>query len=145
DARLALGQLAAYWRSRFPVPVIGITGSNGKTTVKELLASLLRQAAGEEGVLATAGNPNNDIGLPLTLLTLREGHRYAVIEMGMNHLGEIAYLSRIAKPNVALINNAGSAHIGELGSLEAIARAKGEIFEGLDKNGAAIINSDDAQ
>ncbi|HWA11643.1 MAG TPA: UDP-N-acetylmuramoyl-tripeptide--D-alanyl-D-alanine ligase [Burkholderiales bacterium] len=145
DARIALGQLAAYWRSRFPAPVIGITGSNGKTTVKELLASILRQAAGEDGVLATAGNLNNDIGMPLTLLSMREGHRYAAIEMGMNHLGEIAYLSRIARPNVALINNAGSAHIGELGSLEAIARAKGEIFEGLDKDGTAVINSDDAQ
>jgi UDP-N-acetylmuramoyl-tripeptide--D-alanyl-D-alanine ligase len=145
DARIALGQLAAYWRSRFPTLVVGITGSNGKTTVKELLASILRQPAGEDGVLATVGNLNNDIGMPLTLLSMREAHRYAVIEMGMNHLGEIAYLSRIARPNVALINNAGSAHIGELGSLEAIARAKGEIFDGLDKAGIAIINSDDAQ
>lgn len=145
DARIALGQLAAFWRSRFTIPLVAITGSNGKTTVKELLASILRQEAGADGVLATAGNLNNDIGMPLTLLALRPSHRYAVIEMGMNHLGEIAYLSRLAKPGIALINNAGSAHIGELGSLDAIARAKGEIFEGLDKNGCAIVNSDDAR
>jgi UDP-N-acetylmuramoyl-tripeptide--D-alanyl-D-alanine ligase len=144
DTRIALGQLAAFWRTRFAIPLIAITGSNGKTTVKELLASILRRAAGEAGVLATAGNLNNDIGMPLTLLGLREGHKYAVIEMGMNHLGEIAYLSRIAAPTVALINNAGTAHIGELGSVEAIARAKGEIFEGLGKSGIAIINGDDA-
>ncbi len=144
DPRIALGQLAAWWRSQFDIPLIAITGSNGKTTVKELLASILRQAAGEDGVLATAGNLNNDIGMPLTLLSLRSLHRYAVIEMGMNHLGEISYLSRLAKPDVALINNAGTAHIGELGSIEAIARAKGEIFNGLDNSGIAIINSDDA-
>lgn len=144
ESRIALGQLAAHWRSQFDVSLIAITGSNGKTTVKELLASILRKAAGDGAVLATAGNFNNDIGMPLTLLSLRGTHRYAVIEMGMNHLGEISYLSRLAKPGVALINNAGTAHIGELGSIEAIARAKGEIFEGLDKDGTAIINNDDA-
>lgn len=143
DTRIALGQLAAYWRARFAMPLIAITGSNGKTTVKEMLAAILRQSAGESGVLATAGNFNNDIGMPLTLLQLRAQHRYAVVEMGMNHLGEIAYLSRLAKPTAALINNAGTAHIGELGSIQAIARSKGEIFEGLDIGGAAIINSDD--
>jgi UDP-N-acetylmuramoyl-tripeptide--D-alanyl-D-alanine ligase len=145
DVRLALGRLAAFWRSRFDIPLVAITGSNGKTTVKELLAAVLRKQAGDEGVLATTGNLNNDIGMPLTLLRMEARHRYAVIEMGMNHLGEIAYLSRLAKPGIALINNAGSAHIGELGSLEAIARAKGEIFEGLAKSGCAIINSDDAR
>ena len=144
DTRVALGQLAAYWRARFAMPLIAITGSDGKTTVKEMLAAILRQSAGDNGVLATVGNLNNDIGLPLTLLQLRAQHRYAVVEMGMNHLGEIAYLSRLAKPTTALINNAGTAHIGELGSTEAIARAKGEIFEGLDMAGTAIINSDDA-
>ncbi len=144
DTRVALGQLAAYWRARFATPLIAITGSNGKTTVKEMLAAILRQSAGESAVLATVGNFNNDIGMPLTLLQLRARHRYAVIEMGMNHLGEIAYLSQLAKPTAALINNAGTAHIGELGSTRAIARAKGEIFEGLDMAGAAIINSDDA-
>ena len=144
DARFALGRLAAFWRGRFASPLIAITGSNGKTTVKEMLASILRQVAGDSGVLATAGNLNNDIGMPLTLLRLNAAHRYAVIEMGMNHPGEISYLSSLAKPTVALINNAGIAHIGELGSAEAIARAKGEIFEGLDKAGVAVINSDDA-
>jgi UDP-N-acetylmuramoyl-tripeptide--D-alanyl-D-alanine ligase len=144
DTRLALGRLAAFWRTRFALPLIAITGSNGKTTVKEMLASILRQVAGESGVLATAGNLNNDIGMPLTLLRLSAAHRYAVVEMGMNHLGEISYLSSLAKPTVALINNAGTAHIGELGSADAIARAKAEIFEGLDKTGIAILNSDDA-
>ena len=144
DCRIALGQLASWWRMQFDIPLVAITGSNGKTTVKELLASILRQAAGESGVLATVGNLNNDIGMPLTLLSLRRSHRYAVIEMGMNHLGEISYLSRLAKPGIALINNAGTAHIGELGSIEAIARAKGEVFDGLDKSGSAIINNDDA-
>jgi UDP-N-acetylmuramoyl-tripeptide--D-alanyl-D-alanine ligase len=144
DTRLALGRLAAFWRARFALPLIAITGSNGKTTVKEMLASILRQVAGESGVLATPGNLNNDIGMPLTLLRLNAAHRYAVIEMGMNHLGEISYLSSLAKPTVALINNAGTAHIGELGSVDAIARAKAEIFDGLDKSGIAILNSDDA-
>ncbi len=143
DTRLALGRLAAYWRSRFDIPLVAITGSNGKTTVKEMLASILRQIAGEAGVLATAGNFNNDIGMPLTLLRLTPAHKYAVIEMGMNHLGEIAYLSAIAKPDVAMINNVGSAHLGELGSVEAIARAKSEIFEGLAESGIAVINNDD--
>ena len=144
DTRLALGRLAAHWRSRFSLPLIAITGSNGKTTVKEMLASILRQVAGESGVLATVGNLNNDIGMPLTLLGLNASHRFAVIEMGMNHLGEISYLSSLARPTLALINNAGTAHIGELGSIETIARAKGEIFEGLDSSGVAILNQDDA-
>ena len=145
DTRLALGELAQHWREKFTMPVLAITGSNGKTTVKEMLAAVLKAAAGnDEAVLATQGNFNNDIGLPLTMLSMREQHQYAVLEMGMNHTGEIAYLTGLAKPNVALINNAGSAHIGELGSLEAIALAKGEIFEGLAQNGMAIINADDA-
>ena len=143
DTRLALGALAAYWRRQFVIPVAAITGSNGKTTVKEMLAAILREAAGPTGVLATAGNLNNDIGMPLTLLRLRATHRYAVIEMGMNHLGEISYLSKIAAPTVALINNAGTAHIGELGSTQAIARAKGEIFERLDAAGVAVLNVDE--
>ena len=144
DTRRSLGQLAAFWRARFAVPLIAVTGSNGKTTVKEMLAAILRQVAAESGVLATTGNLNNDIGMPLTLLRLDAGHRYAVVEMGMNHLGEISYLTSLAKPTVALINNAGTAHIGELGSADAIARAKGEIFEGLDESGTAILNGDDA-
>ena len=144
DTRLALGRLAAFWRARFALSLIGITGSNGKTTVKEMLASILRQVVGESGVLATARNLNNDIGMPLTLLRLTAAQRYAVIEMGMNHLGEISYLSSLARPTVALINNAGTAHIGELGSVDAVARAKAEIFDGLDDAGIAILNSDDA-
>lgn len=145
DTRLALGDLAAHWRGKFSIPLAAITGSNGKTTVKEMLASILRVAAGNEAhVLATVGNLNNDIGLPLTLLKLRQQHRYAVAEMGMNHFGEISYLTRIGRPTVALVNNATTAHLGGLGSVEGIAKAKGEIFEGLAPDGVAIINADDA-
>ncbi|MFN3396980.1 MAG: UDP-N-acetylmuramoyl-tripeptide--D-alanyl-D-alanine ligase [Sulfurimicrobium sp.] len=144
DTRLALGKLAAYWRSRLNLKLVAITGSNGKTTVKEMLAAILREAAGEEAVLATQGNLNNDIGMPLTLLKLRARHSYAVIEMGMNHPGEIAYLSHIAHPDVAVINNAGAAHLAGLGSVEQVARAKGEIFSGLTADGVAVINADDA-
>jgi len=144
DTRLSLGDLAAHWRQKFTLPLAAITGSNGKTTVKEMLASILRVATGDEGtILATQGNLNNDIGLPLTLLKLRQQHRYAVVEMGMNHTGEISYLTKISRPTVALINNATSAHLGGLGSVEAIAKAKGEIFEGLAAEGIAVINVDD--
>ena len=125
DTRLALGRLAADWRARFAMPVVALTGSNGKTTVKEMLAAILASNSGvREAVLATEGNLNNDIGMPLTLLGLREHHHYAVIEMGMNHAGEIDYLTRIAQPTVALVNNAQRAHVGILGSVAAIARAK---------------------
>lgn len=141
DTRVALGELAHYWRKKFDVPVVAVTGSNGKTTVKEMIAAILSADKGK--VLATKGNLNNDIGMPLTLLNLRAEHSHAVIEMGMNHLDEIRYLSNIACPQVAVINNAGTAHIGELGSREAIAQAKGEIFEGLAVNGIAVINADD--
>ncbi len=144
DTRLALGRLAAHWRAQFDIPLVGLTGSNGKTTVKEMLASILREVTGDaEAVLATQGNLNNDIGLPLTLLRLNAQHRYAVIEMGMNHAGEIEYLSRLADPDVAIINNASGAHLAGLGSVEGVARAKGEIFAGLKPGGAAIINADD--
>jgi UDP-N-acetylmuramoyl-tripeptide--D-alanyl-D-alanine ligase len=144
DTRLALGQLAAYWRTQFDIPLVAITGSNGKTTVKEMLAAILRVAAGsDEAVLATKGNLNNDIGMPLTLLQLNTQHRYAVIEMGMNHPGEIDYLTQLACPNVALINNASGAHLEGMGSIEAVAHAKGEIFAGLRHEGSAIINADD--
>ncbi len=144
DARLALGDLAAYWRKKINAPIVAITGSNGKTTVKEMLAAILKVAAGRDSkVLATQGNLNNDIGMPLTLLRADSHHSYVVLEMGMNHSGEISYLTNIAKPNVALVNNAGLAHVGELGSVEAIAQAKGEIFQGLTLDGTAIINADD--
>jgi UDP-N-acetylmuramoyl-tripeptide--D-alanyl-D-alanine ligase len=145
DARAALGRLAAAWRSRFPIPLVALTGSNGKTTVKEMLASILREASGNpDAVLATQGNLNNDIGVPLMLLRLRGHHRFAVIEMGMNHAGEIAYLTRLARPTVALVTNAGQAHVEHLGSVEAVARAKGEIFESLRPEGTAVLNADDA-
>lgn len=144
DTRIGLGQLAARWRARFRIELVAITGSSGKTTVKEMVAGCVRAAAGEDAVLATAGNLNNDIGVPLMLLRLRSHHRYAVIEMGMNHLGEIAYLTRLAAPSVALVNNAGTAHIGEIGSREGIAQAKGEIYQGLGEAGVAVINADDA-
>ena len=144
DSRLALGQLAAYWRQTMPARVVAVTGSNGKTTTKEMLAAILVAASGDAAsVHATAGNLNNDIGLPLTLLKTQSQHRYVVAEMGMNHLGEIDYLTHIARPNVAVINNAGIAHIGELGSRENIAKAKGEIFAGLDAQGVAVMNADD--
>ncbi len=145
DPRLALGQLAAHWRARFTIPLIGITGSNGKTTVKEMCAAILRADFGQNSVLATAGNLNNDIGLPLTLLKLRGTHRAAVIEMGMNHPGEIAYLTDIVRPTVAVVNNAQRAHLAGLGTLAEVARAKGEIFAGLAAEGSAIINVDDPQ
>ncbi|SCY18077.1 UDP-N-acetylmuramoyl-tripeptide--D-alanyl-D-alanine ligase [Nitrosospira sp. Nl5] len=150
NTRLGLGQLAAYWRSHFNIPVVAVTGSNGKTTVKEMIASILQQAVdaaeqidGEKKLLVTEGNLNNDIGVPLMLLRLRGQHVYAVIEMGMNHSGEISYLTRLARPGIALITNAGVAHVEELVSVEAVACAKGEIFEGLDQHGTAVINADD--
>jgi len=143
DTRLALGTLAAQWRARFSLPLIGITGSNGKTTVKEMCAAILRADFGQNTVLATSGNLNNDIGLPLTLLKLHTPHHAAVIEMGMNHAGEIDYLTRIARPTVALVNNAQRAHLAGLGTVEAVARAKGEIFAGLGEHGTAVINADD--
>ena len=140
DALLALGQLAAWWRTRYTCPVVGLTGSNGKTTVKELLAAILGRCG---ATLSTQGNFNNNIGLPLTLLRLRSSHRYAVIEMGANHPGEIAHLTRIARPDVALINNAGPAHLEGFGTVEGVAHAKGEIFSGLAPQGIAVINADD--
>jgi UDP-N-acetylmuramoyl-tripeptide--D-alanyl-D-alanine ligase len=144
DTRLALGRLAGHWRARFALPLVALTGSNGKTTVKEMLRSILVAHCGAPPmVLATEGNLNNDIGMPLTLLRLREEHHFAVIEMGMNHAGEIDYLTRIAQPNVALVNNAQRAHVGILGSVEAIARAKGEIYAGLKASGIAVVNADD--
>jgi len=141
DTRLALGRLARRWRERFSAPLVAVTGSNGKTTVKEMLAAIL----GTLGpTLATRGNLNNDIGVPLTLFGLRAEHRYAVIEMGANHPGEIAYLTEIARPDVALITNAGEAHLEGFGSVAGVAHAKGEIYGGLGPDGVAAINADDA-
>lgn len=142
DTRLALGRLAGAWRARFAIPLIGITGSNGKTTTKEMVAAILRASYGEEAVLATQGNFNNDIGLPLTLLGLNAGHAAAVIEMGMNHPGEIAYLTRIARPTAAVVTNAQRAHLEGMGDLQEVAREKGSIFEGLLPQGVAAIALD---
>lgn len=140
DTKRALGNLASAWRSQFNLPVIAVTGSNGKTTVKEMMASILSTT---KTTLATQGNLNNDIGMPLTLLRLSNSHQAAVIEMGANHPGEIDYLSKLAKPTVAVITNAGPAHLEGFGSIEGVARAKGEIYAGLDAAGTAIINADD--
>jgi UDP-N-acetylmuramoyl-tripeptide--D-alanyl-D-alanine ligase len=142
DTRLALGALAAHWRARFTLPLIAVTGSNGKTTSKEMLTSILKAAFGD-AVLATRGNLNNDIGLPLTLLALNAGYRAAVVEMGMNHPGEIAALTRIARPTVALVTNAQRAHLAGMGNVESIAAEKGSVFMGLASEGVAVFNADD--
>ncbi|MDD1623345.1 MAG: UDP-N-acetylmuramoyl-tripeptide--D-alanyl-D-alanine ligase [Methylococcaceae bacterium] len=146
DTRLALAELAGTWRRALgargneKLSVVGITGSNGKTTVKEMVAAIL---AVNGTVLFTQGNLNNDIGVPLTLLRLNEQHRYAVIEMGANHAGEIAYTSTCAQADVVIITNAGAAHIEGFGSLDGVAKAKGEIIETLQNEGIAVINHDD--
>ena len=140
DTRLALGRLAGGWRSRFTGPLIALTGSNGKTTLKEMIAAILRIRG---PTLATEGNLNNDIGVPLTLLRLNGDHACAVIEMGANHPGEIAYLTGLARPDVAIINNAGPCHLEGFGDVAGVARAKGEIFQGLKPDGVAVINRDD--
>ena len=140
DTRIALGKLANAWRKKFAFPLIAVTGSNGKTTVKEMLTAILSV---RHPVLATQGNLNNDIGVPLTLFRLSKQHEFAVIEMGANHAGEIAYLTDIAQPDVAIITNAGPAHLEGFGSLEGVAKAKGEIYGGLSETGTAIINADD--
>jgi UDP-N-acetylmuramoyl-tripeptide--D-alanyl-D-alanine ligase len=121
DTRYALGQIAQYWRKRFNIPVIGITGSNGKTTVKEMIAAILSSAFGTQHYLATRGNLNNEIGVPLTLFNLNTQHRAAVVEMGMNHPGEIARLAQIALPTVGLVNNAQREHQEFMASVAAVA------------------------
>lgn len=140
DTRLGLGTLATLWRRQFSLPLVAVTGSNGKTTVKEMLASILKRL-GE--TLVTQGNLNNDIGVPLTLLRLRSDHRYAVIEMGANHPGEIRYLAGLAQPDVGLITNAGPAHLEGFGDIRGVATAKGELFEQLGESQTAVINADD--
>lgn len=136
----ALGQLSALRREETPIPLIALTGSSGKTTVKEMIRSILSECG---PTLANQGTLNNDIGVPLTLLKLTPQHRYAVIEMGANHPGEIAYLTKLAQPDVAFINNIAPAHLEGFGSIEGVARAKSEIFQGLKKEGIALINADD--
>jgi len=140
DSLAALGAMAADWRSRFTLPVIAVTGSFGKTTVKEMMAAI---TATRGEVLATRGNLNNEIGLPLTLFGLDQRHRAAVLEMGANHAGEIARLAAIGRPTVGVVTAAGPVHLEGFGSLEGVARAKGELFAGLPDDGVAIINLDD--
>ncbi len=140
----ALANLAHAWRMKVNPKVFGITGSSGKTTVKEMLTCILRHHAGEEQVWATLGNFNNEIGLPLTLLQLTDKHKYAVIEMGMNHFGELSRLTRIACPDIALVNNAQRVHIGcGFDGVADIAKAKSEIYEGLNEAGVGIYPAED--
>ena len=142
DSRIALGELAALWRRQFDLPLIVVTGSNGKTTVTQMVASVLRAAAGE-GSLATQGNLNNDIGVPLTLLHLRSDHRLAVVELGMNHPGEIAGLAAMAQPTVALVNNAQREHQEFMATVEAVARENAACFAALPVDGTAVFPADD--
>jgi UDP-N-acetylmuramoyl-tripeptide--D-alanyl-D-alanine ligase len=147
DTRAAFGELARVWRMRFAIPLVGITGSNGKTTVKEMTAAIMRAGLGAAGeadpVLVTWGNLNNEIGLPRTLLYLNESHRAAVVEMGAARRGDIAYLARIAAPTVAVVTNAARAHLQGFGSIEDVAATKGEIYDALGADGVAVINRDD--
>jgi UDP-N-acetylmuramoyl-tripeptide--D-alanyl-D-alanine ligase len=142
DTRLALGSLGRAWRNRFDIPLVAVTGSNGKTTVTQMVASILRAACGD-AALATAGNFNNDIGVPLTLLRLRSQHRMAVVELGMNHPGEIAGLAELARPTVALVNNAQREHQEFMSSVEAVARENGAVISALGPQGCAVFPSDD--
>jgi UDP-N-acetylmuramoyl-tripeptide--D-alanyl-D-alanine ligase len=142
DTRAALGQLAAAWRARMHLPLVAVTGSNGKTTVTQMIASILRAWVGE-GALATQGNFNNDIGVPLTLLRLNAAHRCSVVELGMNHPGEIAQLAGMAAPTVALVNNAQREHQEFMHSVEAVARENGAAIEALGPTGVAVFPADD--
>lgn len=139
DTRLAFGELAAWVRQQVPARVVALTGSSGKTSVKEMAASILNQCG---NTLYTAGNLNNDIGVPMTLLRLTHEHEYAVIELGANHQGEIAWTVNLTRPEAALVNNLAAAHLEGFGSLAGVAKAKGEIYTGLPLNGIAIMNAD---
>lgn len=140
DTRVALGQLGAAWRDQGSVTVVGITGSNGKTTLKEMVAACLSRVA---PTLATDGNLNNDIGMPLMMSRIEPEHDYVVLEMGANHAGEIAYLTALAKPDVVAITNAAAAHLEGFGSVEGVAHAKAEILQGEPRPGVAVLNADD--
>jgi len=140
DVVRAMGDLARAWRVSLPVRLVAVTGSNGKTTVKTMLAAILARRA---PTLATRGNYNNEIGVPLTLAALGEKHRYAVVEMGCSQSGDIAYLAGIGQPDVAVVTNAGPAHLERLGDIEGVARTKGELFSALGPDGVAVINLDD--
>ena len=143
DSRKALGWIAAGWRGRFSLPLIAVTGSNGKTTVKEMIAAILVAHVGQEAAFATRGNLNNDVGVPLSLLSLTQAHRAAVIELGMNHVGEIAWLAGLASPTVALVNNAQREHQEFLAGPEATAVENGAVFQALGDDGIAVFPGDD--
>ena len=142
NSKLALGALATRWRAQFKLPLIAVTGSNGKTTVTQMIAAILR-ACKPQSFLATQGNLNNDIGVPLTLLRLRSEHAIAVIELGMNHPGEIAALAAMAKPTVALVNNAQREHLEFMATVEAVAKENGCVIAALAPNGVAVFPADD--
>ena len=144
DTRIALGEMACYWRRQFNLPLIGVTGSNGKTTVKEMIAAIFDAAFGTDNYLATRGNFNNDIGVPLTLMRLNAACKAAVIELGMNHPGEIAVLSAIAQPTVGLVNNAQREHQEFMESVEAVAMENGAVLASLPADGTAVFPADDS-
>ncbi len=144
NTRIALGTIARYWRQQFVLPLIGVTGSNGKTTVKEMIAAILSAAYGAKAYLATQGNFNNEIGVPLTLFRLQAEHHCAVIELGMNHPGEIAVLADIAQPTVGLVNNAQREHQEFMATVEAVARENGAVISALPADGVAVFPADDA-
>jgi UDP-N-acetylmuramoyl-tripeptide--D-alanyl-D-alanine ligase len=141
DTQVALERAGKGWREQFNIPVVGVAGSNGKTTAKEMTAAILSQMG---NCLATRGNLNNHIGVPLTLLRFESANRFAVVEIGTNHAGEVAHLVRIARPTVGMITNAGAEHLEGFGSIEGVARAEGEVVEGLAPSATAVINADDA-
>lgn len=144
DTKLALGALATAWRKQYTLPLIAVTGSNGKTTVTQMLASILNAAHPDGGALATQGNLNNEIGVPMTLMRLRAEHRKAVVELGMNHPGEIAALAAMAQPTVALVNNAQREHLEFMQTIEAVARENGSVIASLGSDGVAVFPQDDA-
>jgi UDP-N-acetylmuramoyl-tripeptide--D-alanyl-D-alanine ligase len=144
DTRAALGLLARAWRRRFAIPLVAVTGSNGKTTVKEMISSIFAAAAGSQARLATAGNFNNEIGLPLTLFRLNPSHRLAVVELGMNHPGETDMLAKIAEPTVALVNNAQREHQEFMATVEAVALEHASVIHALGPSGIAVFPAEDA-
>jgi UDP-N-acetylmuramoyl-tripeptide--D-alanyl-D-alanine ligase len=144
DTRKGLGRLGRHWRARFAPVLVAVAGANGKTTTKEMLAAILRAHAGEAAVLATTGNLNTDIGVPLTVLRLRAAHRYGAIELGMNHPGEIAWLAAIAQPTIAVVTNAQREHMEFMKSVEASAEENASVYRALPAAGIAVVNADDA-
>src|SRR5690606_7652603 len=144
DTRHALLRMSGAWRRRFALPLVAVTGSNGKTTTKEMIASILAVWHGEDDRLCTRGNLNNEIGVPLTLLRLRDRHRSAVVELGMNHPGEIAVLAQAAAPTIALVNNAQREHQEFMESVEAVAQENGAVLSALAADGVAVYPADEA-